>query len=1113
MRIKLAISIVVLLAVMDIYAITSDGDKVTAKVIKKIFPTYEMGPHDPNTLFIDYKVEGLSFFRGSRSTYPYSFMNDYRPGKKDVEYEVIRLENDFIYLDIIPQLRGRIQGAVDKRNGWDFLYYNNVIKPAEIAVRSAWISGGLEYNHPQGHGYTQFNKISHDILKNNDGSITVVVAEIEPVRMMKWEYEITLRPNQLYFETKGRLMSTSPFKVPFLCSNNAAMHVTDECELILPQESYTTGHGFSNPKKWSEYSPTGADLNWLKETKHVVSVFADGLTGLTHDYYGCYSHDKGIDAGSVIVQDHRVAPGKKYFSWGTHSGGKIWDHYLSDKDGGYIELQTQAYFTNLGYGYAVLEPFEVKEFSIFWYPIKNTGGFVQASKEVAVNYKRLSDKKIKIDFQPTVTMLGTKVSVYKNSQLQQDMNIDMVVGEVYSNELNIPSTADDTIKIMIVNNDNRKLIDYASKIYNEEPVINKIPNKTIKDYTISELYSKAITDYHDPFNPKAEEYLDEIFSRDPMEPRGNRLKGTIMTKRGKFEEAIKYFEKSLVVDHFEGCYESWFGIGYAYLQLGKLDKAHEYLVQSSRTTTALVKSLYYLAQIEIKRKNFHEALRVLEQVPISTAIHPDIYNLLSYTSRKLGNNEKAKYYLAKSFEIDPLNFTGYVEKLELDGETKAAIDKINFLFDRKDVLFLGSQNYIESAIFYMDLKDYEQAFKVLNIAENNYAPEGIIYPFVSYFQGYCLMQKGRKEEAIKYYKKGSDTDFNYVFPYQVKSIPILMDVIANIPNDAISLMYYGDLMYYLRRHDEAIAFWESSYKNRPENFRVTRNLAISKYMIDKNLANAVKLLEESYANHQTLRSYSELEQFYYLAKDYQKLESFYDNNEKMLRLKGEYALSAAEFYTTLGRYNDAQRVLANTYYNAIEKAMGTPVRHSVYSETRTREAESLILQKNFSEALKVLLESYEYPSYLNEAVPNYPVTVKADYLSGLAYLGNGQKSKAKQSFQKAADQVVNKNTVAVVYKAMAMKETGKVNEAENLVKQLISDLKKVKAGLGGTDVDYGYVESGALEQAISSKNNYIISVGYDFLGDKESAKKYLEAALDKDYTIAFEAMYDASYIP
>jgi hypothetical protein len=88
---------------------------------------------------------------------------------------------------------------------------------------------------------------------------------------------------------------------------------------------------------------------------------------------------------------------------------------------------------------------------------------------------------------------------------------------------------------------------------------------------------------------------------------------------------------------------------------------------------------------------------------------------------------------------------------------------------------------------------------------------------------------------------------------------------------------------------------------------------------------------------------------------------------------------------------------------------------------------------------------------------------------------------------------------------MAMKETGKVKEAEDMVNTLISDLKRVNPRSRNAEPD--------AEQAISAKNNYIISLGYDFLGDKESAKKYLDAAMDKDYTVAFSAMYDASYIP
>ena len=134
---KLLVSLII--SILFSQVIIAGDDPVSVKVFKKVFPTYTMGPDDPSTYFKDFRIPGMNYFRGSRSVYPYTFQNDYRQGKEDVEYEVVRLENDLIYVDIIPQLRGRIQGAVDKRNNWDFLYYNHVIKPAEIAVRPACI--------------------------------------------------------------------------------------------------------------------------------------------------------------------------------------------------------------------------------------------------------------------------------------------------------------------------------------------------------------------------------------------------------------------------------------------------------------------------------------------------------------------------------------------------------------------------------------------------------------------------------------------------------------------------------------------------------------------------------------------------------------------------------------------------------------------------------------------------------------------------------------------------------------------------------------------------------------------------------------------------------------
>ena len=64
--------------------------------------------------------------------------------KTDKEYTAVFLENEYVKVMVLPQLGGRIQRAYDKTNGYDFVYYNHVIKPALVGLTGPWISGGIE---------------------------------------------------------------------------------------------------------------------------------------------------------------------------------------------------------------------------------------------------------------------------------------------------------------------------------------------------------------------------------------------------------------------------------------------------------------------------------------------------------------------------------------------------------------------------------------------------------------------------------------------------------------------------------------------------------------------------------------------------------------------------------------------------------------------------------------------------------------------------------------------------------------------------------------------------------------------------------------------------------
>ena len=53
-----------------------------------------------------------------------------REKKIDKEYTAVVLENEYLKIEILPEIGGRIYSALDKTTGYDFFYKQHVIKPA-----------------------------------------------------------------------------------------------------------------------------------------------------------------------------------------------------------------------------------------------------------------------------------------------------------------------------------------------------------------------------------------------------------------------------------------------------------------------------------------------------------------------------------------------------------------------------------------------------------------------------------------------------------------------------------------------------------------------------------------------------------------------------------------------------------------------------------------------------------------------------------------------------------------------------------------------------------------------------------------------------------------------
>ena len=104
----------------------------------------------------------------------------------------------------------------------------------------------------------------------------------------------------------------------------------------------------------------------------------------------------------MSVADHHVVPGKKLWTWGNGPRGRMWDQILTDADGPYIELMVGAYSDNQP-DYSWLQPYEVKSFSMYWYPFREIGGVKKANLDAAVNLETVRSGKAKVGFCTTAS--------------------------------------------------------------------------------------------------------------------------------------------------------------------------------------------------------------------------------------------------------------------------------------------------------------------------------------------------------------------------------------------------------------------------------------------------------------------------------------------------------------------------------------------------------------------------------------------------------------------------------------------------------------------------------------------------------------------------------------
>ena len=134
-------------------------------------PTYTVAPAEKNPIFF----RGEAFQGASRHYYPLKMNDQYINERIDKEWKMVTLENDYIELAVAPEIGGKLYYAKDKTNDYNFIYKNDVVKPSNIGMTGAWVSGGIEWCVLHHHRASTFLPMNYTTTENEDGSKTIWV--------------------------------------------------------------------------------------------------------------------------------------------------------------------------------------------------------------------------------------------------------------------------------------------------------------------------------------------------------------------------------------------------------------------------------------------------------------------------------------------------------------------------------------------------------------------------------------------------------------------------------------------------------------------------------------------------------------------------------------------------------------------------------------------------------------------------------------------------------------------------------------------------------------------------------------------------------------------------
>jgi tetratricopeptide (TPR) repeat protein len=970
--------------------------------------TYLPAAADLNPMFLEKRV-----YQGSSGdVYPLPFIDRIATEPVVKAWEAIHLENPFLRLMILPEIGGRIHVGLDKTNGYDFFYRQNVIKPALVGLAGPWISGGVEFNWPQHHRPATFMPVETEIERHEDGSVTVWCSDYDPATGMKGMHGVCLHPDRAIVELKVRLYNGTESVQTFLWWANVAAKVNEDYQSFFPPDvqhvadhakravssfplsngSYygidyaaRAVHGVPEEEAPASFRSVGMKANDLGRYANIPVPTSYMIVDTQGDFFGGYDHV--ANAGFVHIANHHIAPGKKQWTWGNHSFGYAWNRCLTEEDGPYVELMAGVYTDNQP-DFSYLAPGETKTFSQIWYPLRKCGVPQAANVDAAIRLEAANGL-AQISLCVTRELTGATVSLRYASKMIAEWEVDVSVESGFDVTVPLPVDCDTShLRVELWTGADQPLIcSLAEQAEKPMPPTAVEPGLPESLASTEELFLTGLhLEQYRHATRSPEPYWREAVKRDEGDIRSNHALAKLHLKRGEYALAEGYIRSAIARatrlngNPYDG--EVFYTLGLVLRRQGRFDEAYGAFYKSTWDTAWRAAGYHAVAEIDAARGSVEQAIEHLQLSLHTNTDNLNARNLCATLLRQAGRDDAAIDLLADTSDLDLLDlWSRYLDGAILPNQGRTLLS-LGLLMERA-----GQQ---------------KDATEVLT--RGIAAPADGHLPLLHIALSRCNASLGNHELAERHMTSAIDASPEYCFPNTLDHLDLLEYAIKLRPDSAHVHYYMGNILYHLKRHEEAILHWEYAAVFDASYAQVWRNLGIGYFNIRRNPDAALRAFDDARAcapnDARLLYESDQLrKRLRFPAKS--RLAELLDHRTLVDR-RDDLTVELAALLNQVQLPHEALEVLLSRTFQPWEGGEGMVL--AQFTSAQLALGQAALRRDRYEEAIGHLKDALNPPNSLGEARHLLANTSHIYYWLGRAYEAMGKEEESVKSYERAANQ-------------------------------------------------------------------------------------------------------------